>query len=550
MLTYAQIMTEDEFHETGYNDGPCIVWRRAGQTTDDGPGGFWLPLERDSNDPAFRYDYYHVTRVNETSFHASADCPREPGRSSGQPEVAGQLTIGAGAYDADGYDAFGYDAAGYDRRGYNADGYDREGYDADGYDEDGDDRYGNNRKPDARDLDLAELWGEFRSSSRFLAYDAKQAEFLDHLRGLVRDPDEIDEISFCGNCDTPEWDDDLNSAASGTISICESCWDDWSSCYECDDRFPYDDLYETLEETHVCERCRDRFYSYCEHCDGYYPDAYAGDHEHDDDGCDCESPQLEFAIRNDGCAPLANDTRVTVTLPAGAISDEGLKAIRQYLGYQGLWDLSYGLAQLGNAWQTRNGNYAKRLSRLAYQSYQIKLSQEVMSEVGNIARNHSTEVSVDIEVTRDLNMSAEDFYHEGSCWWTSYSESRCALKTNGGFGLRSFSSYGAVNGRAWVMPLRQDESGRLRPTFNTGTPDAFVVFNGYGALDGYAAPRIIAHMAGWTYRKIDFSCDPMYVNAGGYLIAAEDIAEPYTDGELCLDVSQHASLFERELVNA
>jgi len=73
-----------------------------------------------------------------------------------------------------------------------------------------------------------------------------------------------------------------------------------------------------------------------------------------------------------------------------------------------------------------------------------------------------------------------------------------------------------------------------------------VVFNGYGDLYGYTASRIIAHLAGWTYRKIDFECSPMYINSGGYLVAPEPVAEKYTDGELRLSVSQHSSLYDRE----
>lgn len=100
------------------------------------------------------------------------------------------------------------------------------------------------------------------------------------------------------------------------------------------------------------------------------------------------------------------------------------------------------------------------------------------------------------------------------------------------------------------MPLRRDLFGKLSPTFDTITPDAFVTFNGYGDLGGYAPARILSHMAGWTYRKIEFTCSPMYINAGGYLVAPEEIAAPFTDRQLNLSVSQHSSLYERELVNA
>jgi hypothetical protein len=169
-----------------------------------------------------------------------------------------------------------------------------------------------------------------------------------------------------------------------------------------------------------------------------------------------------------------------------------------------------------------------------------------MSEVGTIARDHSKAAAFEVDVTRDLNRSPDYFYHDDSCWWGGMSESRCALKTNGGFGLRSLRGQ-SVSGRAWVMPLR--DCGGLVPTLDTETPDAFIVFNGYGDLAGYAPARIMAGMAGWTYKKIAFSCDPMYINAGGYLVAPEHIIQDTAN--LRLSVPQHAHLTDdRELAHA
>ena len=552
MITHAQAFDAGEFHLRLSGDLPCAVWHRAGPThvmyadntmpawLADDCGGFFLPVYRNADPENLRRDseteWHHITGANAADFHVAGECPLGPA-VSGRPEDPPVLD--AGYRDESGRDAFGYDRDGYDRDGYDRDGYDAKGYGRDGYDRDGKDEDGCTRQQTrhADELDLAGEWQDFPSYNK--------DEFREHLRSVVRDPDEIDDLEWCGNCDEPTWDSDLHRAGTGQ-DICESCWDDWFTCDSCDERYPGDDLYTTLDESTVCDRCRDRYYSWCEDCDGYYNDNYADEHDHDSagSGC-CDSPQMRFSIRNDGNAPLANDTRVTVALPAGVISDEGLTAIRRYLQQQGHWDLGYNLEPLGAQWQTREGNFTKRLSRHAYKNHQAKLTPEVLSQVGCIARDHSSAAEVTIEVSRDLNASAEDWYHEDSCWWGSYYESRCALKTNGGFGLRSFDGY-RVTGRAWVMPLRQREDGRLVPTFDTMTPDAFVVFNGYGDLSGYSAPRILAHMAGWTYRKTGFDAHPMYINAGGYLIAPEHIAGKYTDGHLSLDISQHSRLFETE----
>ena len=413
--------------------------------------------------------------------------------------------------------------------------------------------------PYASELDLRDEWRQFSRTFLRTRWNTstirQQAEFAQHLRTLVADPEAIAGLVFCADCGDPEWDHAVTETATGLV--CESCWDEYEQCAYCEQRFPEGDLTETLSESVVCDSCRSGYYTYCDECEGYYPDDYAYEHEHSrGDDC-CTSPELAFTVRNDGAAPLANDTRIKLALPAGTISTAGLQAIGRYLrnvDYDSpamrnlAYDVHYGndISALGNQWQTKTGNFAKRLSRHAYQAHRVKLSPEVMSKVGTIARDHSNAVDVEIEVTRDFNQSASYFYHSDSCYWGAYSESRCALKSNGAFGIRSFDSYGGVAGRAWVMPLRRDAYGHLTPTFNAETPDAFVVFNGYGDLGGYAGARIMAHMAGWTYRKIGFECEPMYINAGGYLVAPEEIAAPYTGGSLTLDTRQHADLYERE----
>jgi hypothetical protein len=399
--------------------------------------------------------------------------------------------------------------------------------------------------PSAGDIDLARLWLTFHQSFQSLQSDAsrRQYQFREYLRGLVTDPDALDEFSFCTDCGEPGWDDDF------TGGVCETCWENYSACESCDVRYPDDNLTETLSESYICDSCRDDYFSYCDYCDGYYPDDDAYEHRHDNGDECCESPQLAFQVRSDGAEPLANDTRAPFTLPAGTISPDGMWSVRRYLRDAGCYQLAGDLDAVGDQWQTKSGNFAKRLSRHAYQTHQAKLTPEIMSQVGCIARDHSRQLDIEIEVTREFNQPASYFLHEESCYWGGYSESRCALKTNGAFGLRSFTN-GSLSGRAWVMPLRQDGRGNLRPTFDTMTPDAFVVFNGYGDLGGYAPARIMAHLAGWTYRKIGFGCDPMYINAGGYLIAPEDIAGPYTDGSLRLSVGQHARLYESELSHA
>jgi hypothetical protein len=394
---------------------------------------------------------------------------------------------------------------------------------------------------------VTSLWQNFSSSLVRPGYRGRRRlAFLEVLRGKLIDSEMADNVKWCVRCEEPGDEENYSSVNGDDCDdfACDDCVSDYYySCDYCNDLTT--DTTETLGGSCVCEGCRDNDYSWCDDCEGYYRDGDSSEHQHDS-GCGCESPATQFTVRNDGEQPLTNDTRVTVTLPAGCIDDVGMSRIRRLLMDRGMYDASYLVKEVGVQWQTKQGNFTKRLSRLVYNTLKQAIQPAELSQIGCIARDHSTAVDFHIETTRYLNMSAEDFYHEDSCWWQSYSESRCTLKSNGGFGLRSFSDSGEVTGRAWVMPLTGN-SDHLTPTFETLAPEAFVVFNGYGDWSGYVPARIVSHMAGWTYRKITFGCALMFINSdSGYLIAPEKIAADYDDGRLTLSVDQHSSLFQSE----
>lgn len=421
------------------------------------------------------------------------------------------------------------------------------------------------------DLDILDRWGAWkrdpaRSLNHARGYGWNENAFMDALREatIPEERDRVDEeIEWCTDyrCGDPVHQDDSYRLANGDV-ICEDCRSNYYwLCWHCEELCAET---TTIGDREVCEGCRDDRYNFCEECDEYYDAEYGCGGDHSDGDCDCEAPAQEFTIRNDGNEPLANDTFTTIELPAGVISEEGITQIRSAIyshrsermytdgvtneEMEKWYLLASRIEEIGAAWQTKQGNFTKRLSRFAYKEFGLKVPPTVISTIGNIGAQHSTGNTYKVAVTRDLNLPREEFANEGSCWWSDYSESRCALKSNGGFGLRSFEDtrWNGVNGRAWVMPLKQ-EGGTLTPTFNTEDPDAFVVFNGYEALSGYTGARIMAHMVGMTYRKITFVSQPMYINSeAGYLVAPEEIAEPYTDGALRLKLQVHADLWDTE----
>lgn len=412
------------------------------------------------------------------------------------------------------------------------------------------------RLVDLAEIDLADEWRAYRVEAA-AAGSTSTGGFLTRLRDSVVNEDEVDEVEFCADCAEPDYLEHFDCTGHGT-NVCEGCYDNYYGCASCEQRFRQTTT--TLHDSEVCNGCREQSYSFCEECDGWYHNDWANDHAHESSSCDCEAPAQGFTVRNDGAEPLANDTRATITLGAGEISETGIGEVSGHLRNHAYWlaeedpdklkfrDLAYDLAPLGNKVQEKRGNYTKRLSSHAYKNHQLKVPPEVLSRIGNIVSDHSRAVDFEVEMTRNLNLPRAQFAHESSCWWTDYAASRCALKTNGGFGLRTFSpDSDRVTGRAWVMPVLFDEENRTRPTFETVDPHAFVVFNGYGDLSEYAPARIMAHMAGWTYKKISFEVEPMYINnTSGFLIAPEEICGRFADRGIFMELEQHADLYNTE----
>lgn len=341
--------------------------------------------------------------------------------------------------------------------------------------------------------------------------------------------------------------------------ICESCREDYYDCDECG-RTTHHDCATYVEgpDRTVCDSCMSRYY-WCEHCETYSE----GPCEECSTDCECCSARPTFRFPANGAGTIGNDERLTLTLPKGIISDAGIAAIQEavvehmptahafrdaaeryyalnssLLGPEGRTTrdayfeaseahsavqrtVAKAVESVGHEWQGKRGNYPKRLSSALYK-LGIKLEPATISEVGNLARQYSDDTSeYHIEFTRDLNQSAAYFYHEVSCWWQSYANSRCALKNWGGLAMRTFaeadSDQDDPSGRVFIFPLNED----FEPTQNAETAHAYMVFNAYGALGGYSSARIVAHLAGKTYRKVrfDLEIDNGYVNSNaGYLV--------------------------------
>lgn len=365
-----------------------------------------------------------------------------------------------------------------------------------------------------------------------------------------------EDVARCNDCETVVLADETEDYNGEPI--CESCQEDYYGCGDCGCTVHRDDThYLDGLDRDVCESCIGSYY-WCECCETYSD----GPCEECATGCECCPARPTFRFPANGAGTIGNDERLTVILPKGVISEAGIAAIRKAVteslptgqAYReaseryyasdrsdtALLDAFYkasdahAIAQrdvtkaidsIGDEWQGKRGNYPKRLSS-ALHKLGIKLEPATISEVGNLARQYSDDTSeYHIEFTRDLNQSAAYFYHEDSCWWQSYSNSRCALKNWGGLAMRTFAGadddHDDPSGRVFLFPLDED----FKPTQDAETAHAYMVFNAYGALGGYSSARIIAHLAGKTYRKVTFglAIDNGYVNSNaGYLVCDAD----------------------------
>lgn len=372
----------------------------------------------------------------------------------------------------------------------------------------------------------------------------------DEFLAAVAEMDTHDAAVACGSCGRPVWRSACDSDVDG-LYACDECLEtlrDQNACSECGrwsvDRFW---LVTTLPGAfRYCQQCTDDYLEWCEICEEHN----RPEDNHPHGGCDCEPLPLEFTFPGNSHGPLAQDERLLVELPAGFVTEAATAAVISLLwGEQyadqapptPIWSpnnnyyqvvkerdrfhlsLAQAVDGLEREWQTKRGNWCRRLSKALHDAGLPKLKPGLLSRAGSIVRQHTSNVSSwHVALTRDLNQPAGAFYHKESCWFGDGSEvvSLCALKNWGGLALRSYSSPDDQDcypsGRAWVQPLGAD----MMPTADAMGARAYLVYNCYGDLEGYNAVRLVAYLSSLTYRRISLNICHQYVNNSvGYLVA-------------------------------
>jgi len=152
------------------------------------------------------------------------------------------------------------------------------------------------------------------------------------------------------------------------------------------------------------------------------------------------------------------------------------------------------------------GALPKRVGKYAYQELGVKLTAKQLSEIGNLAAQHSVRNETYFcAIVDDFDWSDGDFGDGGSCYWGGNAGALDMLKDNGGRAILFWRDEAHTTGfaRAWVVPFE----------------DCYVVFNGYG-LETLPIARVLsAHLGHAYYRRINFanngaSAGTLWINGG------------------------------------
>ena len=279
------------------------------------------------------------------------------------------------------------------------------------------------------------------------------------------------------------------------------------------------------------------------------------------------------------------DTPYRINLPAKDVTQEGMREVKLYVYRQTGYLIS---PNLSSEWLVTNksvdnglvGTMPKRISKYLYKSCKLKISSEMMAEIGNIARQHTVKEDIFVfDITQQLDWSAGDFGDNGSCYFDGeYNHSRLGLINAEQYALRLFrhkderleiNRVTSIPKRRWAcrtraMHVEYNKVSELCPcrycmnakqlrkqdlakygdilltedvviyrTYPLGAgygrawlveqDNNLVTFNAYGEYQLMQISRILSTIMGKSYRKtnIDHSTRDLYLNGDGCVIGNE-----------------------------
>lgn len=265
---------------------------------------------------------------------------------------------------------------------------------------------------------------------------------------------------------------------------------------------------------------------------------------------------------------LPLNKKISIEVPQDLIPIEGIEEVNRYL-YDELMPLYSRLREYADYdrflnrdfprdWVlTKGGTFPKRVSHFMYSQRKIKLTAEQMTQIGNIAKRHTTNNSEFVfDITDAFDWRAGDFGDANSCYWNSSRFARKLLKFYKARAIRFYNPQNPEKGmaRAWLAPLSeailQDSNGTQIKLSKEQRENAIVVFNGYGHETQRCARVLSTHLK-LNYRQVALSnfgqtngtlwINHYTTNEGGrvasasFLLGGVDLIEPVRNIDLRFD---------------
>lgn len=228
-------------------------------------------------------------------------------------------------------------------------------------------------------------------------------------------------------------------------------------------------------------------------------------------------------------------TPQTVCIPKGEIELTTLKEINTQLRNLGLMGVPLEEGHEPSTWThwliahgPICGTWPKRYAKWVRCQYGREYDPATLGKVGSIVGAHVESFhSRTVDLTDRLDWNAGDFGDEGSCYWGDRSHARDILEYHDALALRYYDEANHHQGvaRCWL---------------STHRPEGLIAWNAYGTVRLVTSARLLATTLGLSYTHIDLhnngrATGTVYINAGGYLIAPEEITDKVTALDLSMD---------------
>ena len=218
---------------------------------------------------------------------------------------------------------------------------------------------------------------------------------------------------------------------------------------------------------------------------------------------------------------------------------------------------SFPMASMATAiewkWNAERGTLPKRIATWYYQLFNKKLDEEILSNIGNIARKEIPKAQTYyFDITDKLDWKKGDFGDHQSCFFDydggTNTNAFTGMRNSGKFkAIRFFkpipanASIAGINRfytteeksyigicRAWMYEYEKVKKvGKISISNPVG-----VIFNGYG-LTTLKVASIISSYAGTSQKYISFNSDWLYINDNGYVIGDDNHIKEIKDITTC-----------------